>query len=411
MTTSTTANKKESNKFKNLLGATDPNVDREQLITSIIGDVDQSLSNYSKSLYPDAVHIDVACSNDITRFYSLGDMTMEKFIIYLLESDKIIFHNKEQWSNDVLKEITQSILYIFCAVGFANKIAGFDFQNYKFVKNPISTNNINFDKNDHRHRVDLQKITNFDAKNYNGLTDYRKTQTLPQFWIAGCSYASGDELDNQELRYGQLVADHYGWKYSFLSRAGSSIDFAADQIIRSDIRKGDVVIVGLTGIERYTWFISNRQVHVTLGLERSIKLRPNDFKGGDIKLLSKIRVDDARINFAERAVNQIVAQCKKSDATLVLMVHEHLSLPENATRFTKFLSQFDCFLDLTSKMRKKYQLGFHCVEPKNDGVVYDSLTGMIDLANDRKHPGPMTHRAWADIIIDFVNDKIKLVDH
>lgn len=385
------------------------------MIISIIGDVDWALSDYSKSLYTDAVHIDLAALNDTTRFYSLGDMTMERFIICLLDSDKIILHNKEQWTTDFLKETTQSILYIFCAVGFANRVIDFDYQNYKFVKNPIFTDCINFDKNDHKYRVDLQKITNFDAKNYNGLVDYRKTQSSPQFWVAGCSNACGSGLDNKELRYGQLVADHYGWECSFLCRGGSSIDFAADQIIRSDIRQGDVVIVGLTGIERYTWFVANNQVDVCTGVERLVKLKPELYKGGDIKLLSKIRANDARINFAERYVNQIVAQCKKSNAILVLMVHEHLSLPENATRFTKFLSQFDCFLDLTNEMYKKYQLGFHCIQTDNGIVVYNNTASIknlntvdvIDLGNDNRHPGPMTHQAWADIIIDFVDDKIK----
>lgn len=391
------------------------------MVISIIGDVDQSLSSYSKSLYPDAVHIDLACINNTIRFYSLGDMTMERFIIHLLESDKIIFHNKEQWSDDSLKDTTQSILYIFCAVGFANKVFKFDYQNYEFVKNPIFTDCVNFDKDDHKYTVDLQKITNFNPKNYNGLVDYRKTQSLPQFWIAGCSYANGSYLPNMEDRYGQLVADHYGWKCSFLSRGGSSIDFAADQIIRSDIRKGDVVIVGLTGVERCSWFVSNKQVDVNAGVERLDKLKPELselYKGGDINLLSKIRVDDARINFAERHVNQIVAQCKKSNAILVLMVHEHLSLPENATRFTKFLSQFDCFLDLTSEMYKKYQLGFHYVQTDNSMVVYNNAASIknlntvdiIDLATDHRHPGPKTHRAWADIIIEFLDDKIKLID-
>ena len=56
------------------------------MIISIIGDVDWALSDYSKSLYTDAVHIDLAALNDTTRFYSLGDMTMERFIICLLDS-------------------------------------------------------------------------------------------------------------------------------------------------------------------------------------------------------------------------------------------------------------------------------------------------------------------------------------
>ena len=99
------------------------------------------------------------------------------------------------------------------------------------------------------------------------------------------------------------------------------------------------------------------------------------------------------------------------------MVHEHLSLPENATRFTKFLSQFDCFLDLTSEMYKKYQLGFHYVQTDNSMVVYNNAASIknlntvdiIDLATDHRHPGPKTHRAWADIIIEFLDDKIKLM--
>ena len=66
-------------------------------------------------------------------------------------------------------------------------------------------------------------------------------------------------------------------------------------------------------------------------------------------------------------------------------------------------------------MYKKYQLGFHCIQTDNGIVVYNNTASIknlntvdvIDLGNDNRHPGPMTHQAWADIIIDFVDDKIK----
>ena len=68
-------------------------------------------------------------------------------------------------------------------------------------------------------------------------------------WTVGCSVTAGNGVD-WEQRYGYLLAQKLGIPEVSLSRAGSSIGWSADQILRSDIRSGDTVVWGLTDTTR-----------------------------------------------------------------------------------------------------------------------------------------------------------------
>jgi hypothetical protein len=87
------------------------------------------------------------------------------------------------------------------------------------------------------------------------LADTRKTDSS-QLWIAGCSITHGEGV-SENTRYGQLLAERLNTKVSFLTRPGSSIAWAADQILRSDIRPGDTVVWGITSHTRLTKFEMN----------------------------------------------------------------------------------------------------------------------------------------------------------
>ena len=80
------------------------------------------------------------------------------------------------------------------------------------------------------------------------INDTRKTNDS-QLWIVGCSFAHGNGI-NKDQRFGQLLADKFNIPVSFLTQGGTSISWAADQILRSDICANDIVVWALTGAAR-----------------------------------------------------------------------------------------------------------------------------------------------------------------
>jgi hypothetical protein len=87
-----------------------------------------------------------------------------------------------------------------------------------------------------------------------------------QIWVVGCSFAHGHGLDDVNLRFGQLIANKLELPVSFLSITGASNQWAADQILRSDIRSGDIVIWGITGTARTTIYTDERVWPITIHL-------------------------------------------------------------------------------------------------------------------------------------------------
>jgi hypothetical protein len=101
------------------------------------------------------------------------------------------------------------------------------------------------------------------------LSDVRKT-SQPQLWVSGCSFAAGDGVQSNQ-RYGQILSDRLNLPVSFLAESGSSVTWAADQILRSDLRENDILIWGLTSIPRINYFKNNKVHHVFPGPCEHIK--------------------------------------------------------------------------------------------------------------------------------------------
>jgi hypothetical protein len=101
------------------------------------------------------------------------------------------------------------------------------------------------------------------------LSDVRKTDQ-PQLWVSGCSYTIGVGVQYNQ-RYGQLLADQLNLPVSFLSENGSSITWAADQILRSDLRENDILVWGLTSLPRINYFKNNEVHHVCPGPWKHLK--------------------------------------------------------------------------------------------------------------------------------------------
>jgi len=211
--------------------------------------------------------------------------------------------------------------------------------------------------------LNLEKI-NKDLDSMLKLVDHRQT-TESQFWFAGCSITHGLGVDIEQ-RYGRLVANRCKKTASYLTDPGSSIPWAADQIIRSDIRKNDIVVWGLTEINRYPYYIPNQSYHINTW---SYNVQPNLEKIVPMKLL----VDDDQLLYATlTSINRVINFCDKVGANLLLFG-----------------------LLVTHKYRPYLynQQNFYHYDNSIDDPDY------LDLGTDNAHPGPKHHELYAEAVI------------
>ena len=192
---------------------------------------------------------------------------------------------------------------------------------------------------------------------YLRLADTRRTPGQ-NLWISGCSISNGDGVENHQ-NYGQLLADSLELPVSFLTKGGTSIEWAADQILRSDIQKNDILVWGLTEEYRATEWDSNNH--------RIKNISPNKLAAsepGSLPLIS----EENRLFKALIAVNQVENFCNKIGVKLILFP----LLSSETLRL--HLSSNQCYI------ANLYQNGF------------------IDIGDDGIHPGPQQHKIWFEYL-------------
>jgi len=81
-------------------------------------------------------------------------------------------------------------------------------------------------------------------------------------WVIGCSVTSGVGVSEKE-RFGDIISSRLNLPVITLAKPGASIEWAADQILTSDINKDDIVIWGLTGATRYPFATQNQLLNIT----------------------------------------------------------------------------------------------------------------------------------------------------
>jgi hypothetical protein len=214
------------------------------------------------------------------------------------------------------------------------------------------------------HKLTIRNYSvDFDHTNSLSLIDTRKIDK-PQLWVAGCSFAYGFGLKNHCDRYIEIISKKLHTDYSDLTKPGSSIEWAADQILRSDIRANDIVIWGITGINRTSYYIDNIE-HIIFNLQ-------------DKEFFQRLITDDNILNQSVKHLYQVHNYLKKINAKLIILSHvKELSLHEHAVNFEEYLWAI------------------------NDHVVYCKRT--IDTTDDG-HPGPLTNRLWANKILKIIEN-------
>jgi hypothetical protein len=324
-------------------------------ISLFVGDSDESLSLAAKQQDPHAFLIDHSNykkfltqehHSSLTVYTSLADLpkNLEVFYNIAMMADEIVYAPPEVWSDcrridtlcpgDSIQGLTENLLL--------------QVSDYRPVKN--------------------LELCYF-APDTVSLVDQRKSNDS-QLWVVGCSITNGLGV-NLDQRYGQLLADETKKPCGFLSANGASIIWAADQITRSDIRTGDIVVWGITSTDRkYIVDSAEKLVHVThtkTGLEDQYNVIKSLF-------------DHSTFYYNLYAIERVINFCKKVNATLILL---GLLTSDNLFRYLK--------------NKKNY---FHFPH-QFDFSNHQKNIKFVDLGNDNIHPGPLQHILYKDFVLNI----------
>ena len=322
-------------------------------ITLFVGDCDSTVAEQATNFDPSAYLVDFSNYKKFleqdnlegTAYTSLADLpkiieTESVFYQVLQRADKIYYCPPTRWSDYTdefslqnMQQLTEYFLYLM-----------------------------------HRQKNNVQGLALLKYKNtsYLKLRNKRKSNERAQLWIAGCSITAGDGVDPDE-RFAVLVAENFGGQFVDLSKPGSSIEFSADQILRSDIRRDDLVIWGLTS--EYRALIWDREL--SQGVSIMPRSLPYKFDHKKTNKADDI-VDETRLYKAVISYSQVENFCQKIGAKLIaipIICSEALQL---------ILHDHECY----------YQIPY--------------MACPLDLGSDNLHPGPNHHQWIAEQINYFI---------
>jgi len=350
--------------------------------TVIVGDTSEDLRYFAESYDKNAVLWSNQNSDLETVFLSIGDTDLSTFLKILLDAELIIYHDISNWSTKETKTITDNIIYLLYINGYSDRIIGFPIKTIILDNHQLNIDSIDSDL---QNNLLIQKICQLSKTNLLGLSSHRRSIDK-QIWTAGCSYAHGTGLDSRKNCYGNLIAEHFGLSFTNIGYPGTSVDFAADQIIRSSIMPGDLVIWGITNISRYTWVTDSENNFVC----QSFLDQYTDSTGVK-KYLTQMYADEARLRLAQRHILQVQEFCNKIGCNLILFFHEDLNINSYVSNMKLFFKQFPEFVDVYKIMSDHFS-----------STVLNSKMH-LDIGTDGIHPGSKTHAAWAEIITNFIN--------
>lgn len=310
------------------------------MIRLYIGDVGDYLADIAKNHDENAFLLDhknvdnyLNSRESITVYTSLPDLpkiTRDRNIAYevLDHADEIHYCQPEQWS-DATKEfsIHSSKIYI------------------EFLLSHI---------HQRKNNVVGLELTDYENSPYLSLEGVRKKDQKKSLWIAGCSTSHGVGVNLNE-RYGSILERQLEINATFLTKPGSSVEWATDQILRSDIRKGDILVWGITSEWRAPKIVNGIVI-------------PDD----DIDILT----DETRIYKAVTSMYQILNFTRKIGVHLIMFS----------------VGQFEN-LPLYVANAKEY-------------VWLPYRHRHLDFGNDGAHPGPEQHREYAKYILEKINEMV-----
>ena len=310
-----------------------------------VGNTDLLLSIEAKKFNPDAKLIektDIANLDNIKVGYiSLGDHSINDFLTALELASELYYIPSINW------DYLDTKLHTECWLRY--------FSHRKPVHNFNSLAKVSSDHN----ALDL--------------VDTRRG-TAKQLWVAGDSFTAGIPWVSPNETYSYILGKHLNLPVSVLAKGGSSISWAADQILRSDIHADDIVVLMLTGVHRFPYYD---------GKLNHIYGRTWDLDPKFNKIINKrILIDPHTLYLAYRSIEQLVHDARKVGYKLII-TKTQLDHPEHEFEILNYLSQFKFFV--------------HNYRSADDP--------MIDYSNDNEHPGPKQHQHYANVILEYLKNE------
>lgn len=299
-----------------------------------VGNVDESLNIVATEFDSNAVGIMPENLNKLTSYdtayISIGDHDFYSFLHALEMAKELRYVPSDHWEHPETKMQTEMWLRYFS----------------------------------HRKEVkDLPKITFNPAVK---LAAVRQGEG-PQIWISGDHMVAGLGVPENEI-FIQLVAKELNYPINYLVNEIASIDWCADQILRSDIRKDDIVIWVTPGVEKLT----TSELQVQRLLETSNSSTANS-QYQEIEQAKRLNL----VNMAMTAIQRVM--CHKQLIGYKLLV---TTLPENSSEvemiILNYLTQFSEFVHFYADTREYIDFNYN---GNGDG------------------PGPLQHKKFAKLIL------------
>lgn len=210
-------------------------------------------------------------------------------------------------------------------------------------------------------------------QNMSRLVDQRRGAAT-QLWAAGCSITIGVGVD-PEARWGEIVATELDLPISWLAAGGTSNPWAADQILRSDIQEGDIVVWALTNNERWHIFQKN-----------GVVARGNP------------------ANYAENSELQV-----HMPPALLFDEPDHwtANTVQSILQVQNYCSRVGAELFVIGGVLSNNEILLYMYDnPVYSHFYNPELVFSIDRGTDNMHPGPIQHRRYADFIAAQIRQRL-----
>jgi len=277
--------------------------------TLFVGGVEEYLGRLAQAHDPDSQLLLAGQKPESGKTYytSVADMeTLENFSEVCFNAECIFYAPSTHWNTEVEPEEKTEQYWTEYILTFAS-------QTVTVHNLPIHRKKYAFDLDPAALKEYFGHLPMWDQNGLKGIKpiDTRKIDG-PQIWAVGDSVTWGRAV-TQEDSWKVKISKKMGLPFSNLSTNGSSIQWAANQILQSDICKDDYVFWGLTLHYRHTVVDPKQQTikHIVANsfLRKEIKnTYPLEYVSSDTTFMQNIN-----------AIRNVYNFCKKMEAKLVIL--------------------------------------------------------------------------------------------
>jgi len=206
---------------------------------------------------------------------------------------------------------------------------------------------------------------------------------MSKLWIVGCSISHGIGVDTDQ-RWGHILSQQLDLVPTFLTAEGSSIEWAADQILQANIQQNDFVCWGLTTPNRSLWYNDLGEPQHVLNVY--YQTRPEFQHTLDQRHLVESNLAYKAVNYVKQVQNYLdKIKCQYVIGSMLPGLEQHQKiilqhLETNSNFCVMYNFERVKFVDLATF--------FSISKP-----VYNLFE---DTGSDQFHPGPKQHKLYAE---------------